>query len=102
MDQGEVGFLHATLFEGLAHFLGGVAVGCKKNDSRGRLIEAMDDVNDFPQLIAKDLHRDPVFRLGLVGSMNEVARGFVNRDQPIVLKEDGEIPHFRLSWSKIA
>jgi hypothetical protein len=52
------------------------------------------------KLITQDLHRDEVVWSWILGGVDEVAGRFVDRDEPLVLKKNGEGGHFESTGSK--
>lgn len=63
----------------------------EEENSSGGAIEAMDCLDRLANLVAQDFHRDLIFRLRLIGRVDELACGLIDRDDPLVLVEDIEL-----------
>lgn len=80
-----VGFFDAVFFEEGAEFCGGVGVFGEEEEAAGGAVKAVDGEDVLADLVAENFHGDLVVGLGVVGRVNELARGFVDGDEGGVL-----------------
>lgn len=94
-DDGEVVFLYELIVEGRPELSDDVGISGEEDDAASGAVDPVQGVNVLADLIPKDLHRDLIIRVRMIGRMDELSGWFVDRDQEFIAVENLK-RHYRL------